>query len=140
MRSIEVCRFHKLGLALAVAIVCVLPASAQAGKGAFTTHRDVHWGSLLLPAGTYRFSVEHHASEVLLVQPKEGGTGYFILASAISQPNGPMSSELTIVQRGSGWYVTSMAVNDMAEVLLFQAPAEGVAVDTKSKVATIASK
>ena len=140
MRSIEVCRFHKLGLALAIALVCALPASAQAGKGEFTTHRDVHWGSLLLPAGTYRFSVEHHASEVLLLQPKAGGTSYFILASAISQPNAPMASELTMVQRGSGWYVTSMAVNDMGELLLFQVPAEAVPVGSKAKVATIASK
>lgn len=140
MRSISIRRFRKLGLALAVATACALPALAQGSKGEFTIHRDVHWGSLLLPAGSYQFSVEHHASEVLLLRRKEGGAGHFILASSTSQLNEPATSELTIVQHGADWYVTSMAVNEMGEVLLFPSPSVEMAVEPKTKVATIASK
>jgi len=53
MRSISVRRLHKLGLALAVVASSALPALAQESKGEFTIPREVHWGTLVLPAGSY---------------------------------------------------------------------------------------
>ena len=92
MRSISVRRLHKLGLALAVVASCALPALAQESKGEFTIPREVHWGTLVLPAGSYAYSVEHHASEVLLLRPKAGGAGHFLLANAVSRSEKRWSS------------------------------------------------
>jgi hypothetical protein len=139
MRSISVQRFHKWGLSLAVAALCSLPALAQESRGQFTISREVHWGSLVLPADTYSYSVEHHASEVLLLRSKSGGSGHFLLATAVSRPDVQVPNLLTMEQRGTNWYVTSMVVNDFGEVLLFDAPTTAIA-DAKPKLATIASK
>jgi hypothetical protein len=129
-----------LGLALAVVASSALPALAQESKGEFTIPREVHWGTLVLPAGSYAYSVEHHASEVLLLRPKAGGTGHFLLANAVSRSDEPMPNELTIERRGTGWYVTSIVVNDFGETLLFRAPAIEAVADSGAKLATIASK
>lgn len=139
MRSISVHRFQKWGLALAVAALGTLPALAQA-RGEFTLPREVHWGSLVLPAGSYAYTVEHHASEVLLVRPKFGGDGHFLLAAAVSQSAAPAPNQLTMEEHGIDWYVTSMVVNDLGEVLLFRAPKTEAAIGSKPKMATIASK
>ena len=139
MRSISVRSFHKWSFALAVLASSTLPALAQESKGAFTIPREVHWGGLVLPAGTYEYSVEHHAAEVLLLRPKAGGNGSFLLASAVSRPDQFMPSQLTIERRGADWYVTSMVVGDFGEVLQFRAPAEPTS-DSGTKLATIASK
>ena len=138
MRSISVRRFHQLGLALAIAASCTLPALAQECKGQFTIPREVHWGGLVLPAGSYDYSVEHHASEVLLLRPKATGGGHFLLATAISRPDEPVPNLLTMERRGNDWYVTSFVVNDFGEVLLFRAPVSMP--ETETKLATIASQ
>lgn len=140
MRSISVRRFHKWGLALAMVVVCALPGLAQESRGQFTISHEVHWGSLVFPAGSYSYSIEHHASEVVLLRSKSGGSGHFLLATAISRPDGPVTNELTLEQRGANWYVTSMVVNDLGEVLIFQVPATEAIADSKPKLATIASK
>jgi hypothetical protein len=140
MRSISLRRFDKWGLALTVAGLCATPALAQESKGEFTMTRQVHWGSLILPAGSYAYSVEHHASEVLLIRPKIGGNGHFILAKGVSRPDEPMPNRLTIERRGMDWYVTSIVVNDFGETLLFQAPPSDATTDSAAKLATIASK
>ena len=139
MRSTSVRGFHKWGFFLAVAAAFTLPAMAQASKGEFTIPREVHWGTLVLPAGSYSYSVEHHASEVLLLRPKTGSGGHFLLASAVSRPDMIMPNQLTMEQHGTKWYVTSMVVNDLGEVLLFQAPADTTG-ETGAKLATIATK
>jgi hypothetical protein len=140
MRSISVRRFHKWGMALAVAVTCSLPALAQESRGQFTIPREVHWGSLVFPAGSYSYSVEHHASEVVLLRSKSGGSGHFLLATAVSRPEIPGPNQLTLEQRGTDWYVTSMVVNDFGEVLIFQAPTAETIADSRPKLATIASK
>ena len=139
MRSISVHSFQNWGLALAVAASCTLPALAQASKGKFTIPREVHWGTLVLPAGTYDYSVEHHASEVLLLRPKAGGSGHFLLANIVSRPDEFTTSSLTMERRGADWYVTSMVVSEFGEVLKFPAPAENTS-EPQTKLATIASK
>jgi hypothetical protein len=139
MRSISVRSFHKWGFALAVLASSTLPALAQESKGEFTIPREVHWGTLVLPAGTYDYSVEHHASEVLLLRPKAGGGGHFLLANAVSRPEEITPNRLILERRGAAWYVTSMVVNDFGEVLKFPAPAEST-LEPRTKLATVASK
>jgi hypothetical protein len=139
MRSISVRSFRKWGFALAVLASSTLPALAQESRGAFTIPREVHWGTLVLPAGTYDYSVEHHASEVLLLRPKAGGSGHFLLANAVSRPEEFTPNRLILERRGADWYVTSMVVNDFGEVLKFSAPAD-LTPDSGTKLATIASK
>jgi hypothetical protein len=120
--------------------LCAIPAFGQSSKGEFTLPHEVHWGTIVLPAGSYSYSVERHAGPVLVVYPKTGGEGYFLMASAVSRTDATTPNRLTIEHRGADWYVTRMGVNDMGEALLFQAPAVGSASDSKPKLATIASK
>ena len=140
MRSISIRRFHKWGLMLTLGALFTLPAPAQESRGEFTISREVHWGNLVLPAGSYAYSVEHHAAEVLFLRPKAGGGGHILFASSVSRPDTPSRSYLTIEQRGADWYVTSMVVDDLGEALLFQAPSASASADRRAKLATVASK
>jgi len=139
MRSISVRRFRKWGFALAVLASSTLPALAHESKGEFTISHEVHWGTLVLPAGTYDYSVEHHACEVLLLRPKAGGGGHFLFANAVSRPEEFTPNRLILERRGADWYVTSMAINDFGEVLEFPAPPESTP-EPRTKLATVASK
>ena len=137
MRSISVRLVHKWSLVMAVACLCALPALGQDSKGEFTIPKEVHWGPRVLPAGSYSYTVEHHASEVLLIRPKAGGNGYFLMANSVSRPNLPAPNRLLLERRGTDWYVTSMVVDDLGEALMFLAPP---ATDSATKLATIASE
>jgi hypothetical protein len=137
MRSISARSFHLWGLWLTGALLCALPATAQS-RGEFTIPREVHWGRLVLPAGSYAFTVEHHATEVLFVRTKSGSDGHFLIATSISRSDTPAPSELKMERRGDEWYVTSIVVDDMGETLMFTAPPESK--NAGAKLATIASK
>jgi hypothetical protein len=92
----------------------------------------------VLPAGSYAFTVEHHATEVLFVRTKSGSDGHFLIATSISRSDTPAPSELKMERRGDEWYVTSIVVDDMGETLMFTAPPESK--NAGAKLATIASK
>jgi len=136
MRSISVRLFCKWSLLVAVAALSTLPAVAQLSKGEFTITKEAHWGTVVLPAGSYAFSVEHHASELLLLRPKAGGGGHFIMANSVSHTDSPTSDRLTLERHGSEWYVTSMVLDDLGETLIFKVPTES----TSTKLVTIARK
>jgi hypothetical protein len=140
MRSITVRRFHTWGLVLAVSALCTMPALAQASRGEFTIKREIHWGDLVLPAGSYTYSVEHHAAEVLLLRSKAGGAGHFLFATSVTRTNAPALSHLTIEQRGAAWYVTAMVVDDLGEAFLFRVPSATTAAESGAKLAAVARK
>jgi hypothetical protein len=135
MRSISAGLF-KWAMIAAFSALCSLPALAQNSKGEFTIPREVHWGPQVLPAGTYVYSVEHHASEIVVLRPKTGDAGYFLMASSVSHNNAAMPDQVLVERRGEDWYVTSLVVDDLGESLLFLAPPAGGG----TKLATIATK
>ena len=140
MRSISLRRFQKWGLEVTVAAMCAVPALGQSSRGDFTLPREVRWGGVALPAGSYSYAVEQHAGPVLVLYPKTGGEGYFLMASAVSRTDTTTPNRITLEHRGADWYVTKMVVNDLGVVLLFQAPPIQNASDSRPKLATIASK
>jgi len=49
------------------------PALAQDAAGKFTLTKEVRWGSAVLPAGDYQYSLEHRAGALLLLRHSGAG-------------------------------------------------------------------
>src|SRR5882762_5254060 len=60
-------------------------ASAQSANGKFTLTHEVHWQNAVVPAGTYRFSLESRGPSGLLTLRNLGGAheGFMILVNNI---------------------------------------------------------
>jgi len=101
-------------------------ASAQDAAGSFTLTHDVHWQNAVVPAGRYRFTVAGSGPAQLLTLSKitGGGAGFMLLVtdSETSEPSDP--SELVIVSRPSGSFVSKMQLPDFGMTLRFAVPAE----------------
>jgi hypothetical protein len=54
----------------------VIPASAQSTKGTFTLAHKVRWGTAVLPAGDYAFSVDTQTWPVRVMVRELGGASF----------------------------------------------------------------
>ena len=94
-------------------------AVAEDARGRFTLAREVRWGTAVLPAGNYSYSVEHHATSTVLLRSLNGGPNAIVLASSSSIVDSTAAPRLLLTQRGQEWVVTSMIIGDNGEVLYF---------------------
>jgi hypothetical protein len=101
-------------------------ASAQDAAGSFTLTHEVHWQNAIVPAGKYRFTVGGSGPAQLLTLSKitGSGAGFMLLVtdSETSAPSDP--SELVVVTRPSGSFVSKMQLPDFGMTLRFAVPAE----------------
>ena len=99
-------------------------ASAQDAAGNFTLTHEVHWQSTIVPAGKYRFSTETRGpSEMLRLRNVSGsGTSFMLLVpnTETSQPTG--LSQIVLITRSSGSYVSTMQLPESGLTLHFSVP------------------
>jgi hypothetical protein len=94
-------------------------ALAEDARGKFTLAREVRWGTAVLPAGDYCYSVEHHATGAVVVRSLSGGPSAIVLASSSSILDATAAPRLVLTQRGQEWVVTSMIIGAEGEELYF---------------------
>jgi hypothetical protein len=101
-------------------------ASAQDAVGTFTLPHEVHWQSAVVPAGKYHFTMASNGpSEMLTLRKIDGrGAGYMMLVAdtEVSKPSDV--SELVVVPRSTGSFVSIMQLPEFGVTLHFAVPAE----------------
>jgi hypothetical protein len=108
-------------LFVALSGLSLLPPAALAedARGQFTLARKVRWGTAVLPAGDYSYSIEHHATGTVILRSLNGGPSAIVLASSSSIVASTAAPRLLVTQRGHEWVVTSMIIGGEGEELYF---------------------
>jgi hypothetical protein len=106
-----------IGFALLGALPSV--AHAQAVEGEFTLRHQVRWGSLVLPAGRYAFTVESAGfpTRIFVHGEGKGAPRGMILAMSWDEIDSAKSSELVLVLKGGEFVVQSFYVPALGRVL-----------------------
>jgi hypothetical protein len=97
-----------------------LPALAQNTTGTFTLAHKVRWGTAVLPAGDYAFSVDTQAWPARVMVRELGGTGSaMILSQAYSDQKLADGSTLVIEQKAGESVVSSLKLGPVGLALEF---------------------
>jgi hypothetical protein len=101
-------------------------ASAQEASGTFTLTHEVHWQNATVPAGKYRFNVAvHGAAELLTLSKLTGsGAGFMLLVTDTEASQLSDLSQILVVSRPSGSFVSAMQLPEFGVTLHFAVPAE----------------
>ncbi len=101
-------------------------ASAESANGKFTLTHEVHWQNAVVPAGTYRFSLESRGPSGLLtlrtVDGDKGGFMFLVNDVAASQTSG--IDQLVLVSRAGKSFVRTLELPKFETVLHFAVPTE----------------
>ncbi len=101
-------------------------ASAQEAAGTFTLTHEVHWQNAVVPAGSYKFSIEASGPAEMLTLRKLGGNGagFMLLVTEAGMSKTTDTSEIVVVSRPTGSFVQSMQLPLFGMTLHFAVPAE----------------
>ncbi len=113
-------------LALVALSLAPSPASAQSAHGSFTLPHEVHWQNAVVPAGTYRFSLEPRGpSELLTLRNLSGNReGFIILVNHVG-PSVPSDLDrLVLVSRAGKSFVRTLELPKFETTLHFTVPSE----------------
>jgi hypothetical protein len=99
-------------------------ASAQDAAGTFTLTHEVHWQSAIVAAGKYRFSTETRGpSEMLRLRNVSGSGASFMLLVPNTEASQPSDlSQIVLITRSSGSYVSTMQLPESGLTLHFTVP------------------
>jgi hypothetical protein len=102
-------------------------ASAQDASGTFTLAHDVRWQNAVVPAGTYRFILAPKGPSALLTLSKltGQGAGFMLLVTDTEASQPADRSQLVVVSRPTGKFVSTMQLPEYGVTLHFSVPAEG---------------
>jgi hypothetical protein len=100
-------------------------ASAQDEGGAFTLPHQVCWQNVVIPAGTYRFSVQPRGPAELLTLTKTTGkpASFMLFANEVEMANSSETARLVIQSKFGKSYVSAMDLPQFEVTLHFAAPA-----------------
>ncbi|MGA8622048.1 MAG: hypothetical protein WB660_26450 [Candidatus Sulfotelmatobacter sp.] len=101
-------------------------ASAQDAAGTFTLTHEVHWQNAIVPAGKYRFTIgSSGTSEMLMLRNVSGnGTSFMLLVNEAEESQPADLSQLVVVSRSRGSFVSAMQLPKFGLTLHFAVPAE----------------
>ena len=121
MKSIrKVSRLKMLVLFVGALGASALPASAQSTKGTFTLGHKVRWGTAVLPAGDYEFSVDTQTWPArVMVRELSGTTSAIILPQAYSDQKLAGGSTLVIEKEAGESVVSSLKLANVGMALEF---------------------
>jgi hypothetical protein len=101
------------------------PASAQNAAGAFTLAHEVHWQNAIVPPGKYRFTIGSSGpAEMLTLRNLSGSASFMILVVDTEESLPSDSSQLELVPRSAGSFVSAMRLPEYGLTLHFTVPAE----------------
>jgi hypothetical protein len=125
MKSIRKFAYAAL-LVLSGLSVVPTAASAQDAAGSFTLTHEVHWQEAIVPAGKYRFTITANGpAELLTLRKMSGnGAGFMLMVPEMEQSKPSGSSEIVVVARSGGSFVSEMQLPDSGITLHFAVPAE----------------
>jgi hypothetical protein len=117
-------------------------ASAQDAAGTFTLTQEVRWQNVMVPAGKYRFTIGGSGPSSILTLRKvnSSSAGFMLLVSGSENSQPSDRSQLVVVSRPSGSFVSTMQLPEFGLTLHFAAPpepndvAQAVATTTASAV------
>jgi hypothetical protein len=121
MKSIRKVSFLKvLVLFVGALAASVIPASAQSTKGTFTLAHKVRWGTAVLPAGDYEFSVDTRTWPArVMVRDLSGATSAIILPQAYSDQKLAGGSTLVMEKEAGESVVSSLKLANIGLALEF---------------------
>ena len=100
-------------------------ASAQSANGKFTLTHEVHWQNAVVPAGTYRFSLESRGpSELLMLRSIDGKGGFLFLVNEVGLSQTSGIDQLVLVSRAGKSFVRTLELPKFETVLHFTVPTE----------------
>jgi hypothetical protein len=102
-------------------------ASAQSGNGSFTLSHEVVWQNTVVPAGTYKFSLEPKGPAAMLtLRNISGGRGGFlILVTDVRSSKFADANRLVMVSRAGKSFVRTLDLPQFETILHFTVPSEG---------------
>jgi hypothetical protein len=102
------------------------PASGQDAAGRFTLTHEVRWQNAIVPAGEYRFTVGPAGTRDLLTLQKVNSpaAGFMLMVRDKDGSKPSDTSELVVVSRRGGSYVSVMQLPEFGMTLHFSVPAE----------------
>jgi len=102
------------------------PAAAQTANGSFTLSHDVHWQNAVVPAGTYKFSLEPKGPSGLLTLRNIGGgrEGFMILVNNIGPSRASDLDRIVLVSRAGKSFVRTLELPNFEMTLQFTVPPE----------------
>jgi hypothetical protein len=101
-------------------------ASAQEAAGTFTLAREVRWQNARVPAGKYRFTIASGGPSEMLTLRNLNGSGASFMLLVIDTENSQPSdlSQLVVVSRPGGSFVSAMQLPEFGITLHFAVPGE----------------
>jgi hypothetical protein len=117
--------------ALTVFAVSAIPAVAQEASGKFTLAKEVRWGSAVLPAGEYTYTLKHQTGQVLFVRNVNGRANAIVLVKSTSLVNEREHDRLVLQRSGDDWFISSMVITSLGQQLSFGAPSTHTGQATK---------
>jgi hypothetical protein len=102
------------------------PASAQEASGSFALTHDVRWQNAIVPAGTYRFTIEASGSSALLTLSKMSGNirEFMLLSTDLEESRPADVSQIVLISRANKSFVSEMKLPEFGMKLRFAVPAE----------------
>jgi hypothetical protein len=100
-------------------------ASAQDEGGSFTLAHEVHWQNVIVPAGSYRFTLQPRGPlEMLTVTKLSGRPASFMLFAKVTESAPRSQAGRLVIQSEFGEsYVSAMDLPQFEVTLHFAAPA-----------------
>lgn len=136
--SISIYSIKKAATAIAATLLMYAsPAVAQAAKGEFVLAKEVHWGKVTLPPGTYNYALQQDGFAVVFLRQSEGSPGYMLMAKSISKMERSSPDSLLLERRGNQWFVSSLTIRDLNEELLFAMPPVERPEEARRKMASV---
>lgn len=110
-------------LSTAALVLSTGMAHAQSLAGKFTLPTEVHWKSVVLPAGEYRFTVQGNGvSSMVVVSSLDARHAAMLMPASISQTALSNHDNLEVAHRNGEAYVTSFEMGSLGLVFNFAAP------------------
>jgi hypothetical protein len=101
-------------------------ASAQEAAGSFTLTHAVHWQNAIVPAGEYRFTIGGSGPAEMLTLHKMSGSAatFMLLVTDVGASQPSDMSQLVVVSRAGGRFVSTMQLPEFGVTLRFAVPVE----------------
>jgi hypothetical protein len=125
MKSIRSSMLFKVViLAIGVLAASARPAQAQSAAGKFTLTHDACWGNVLLPPGTYSFSLQSPSLPAAIMVGKTGAAQVAIVlpAEVSTERLGPGSTLMLNRNAAGESFVSALYLGDLGLSLHYSAP------------------